>query len=109
MRRNSTASRDKIFILDLVIITITTKALSLPTPPGSSKRPFGSQTTLSPRPQVADPSGNLPLRFHASPNGVELPRRAELFVLVGNEIGVCLHENFARRPEIELVGFVTEE
>src|SRR5436190_23470963 len=47
--------------------------------------------------------------LQARANRVELPGRAELFVLVRDEICVLLDENFSRAPEIELLGMIAEE
>src|SRR4051812_25619843 len=49
------------------------------------------------------------LAFRAGANLIELAGRAQLLVFARNKIRVGLHENFAWRPEIELLGMVAEK
>jgi hypothetical protein len=42
-------------------------------------------------------------------NGGQLSGRTKFFVLSGDEFSVFFHKGFARRPEIELFGVVTEK
>src|SRR3954452_15189815 len=99
MRRNSTASRVRIFILTSFRITITNISTILA---NCCTQPiYGPQPSRPHCPEL--------LRFHARPYRVELASRPELFVLVSDEIRVYLHENFPRRPEIELRRFIPEE
>src|SRR5947209_6462403 len=49
------------------------------------------------------------LLFHAGADLVQRSSRTKLLVFAGDEIGVGLHEDFARRAKIELGWFIAEK
>src|SRR6266480_2313080 len=76
---------------------------------GVSLSPLEEANCVITRPRLSIPAIICVSGFHATPNGVELACRTQLLVLLRDEIGICLHENLARRAEIKLVGLVAEE
>src|SRR6266513_2361003 len=76
---------------------------------GVSLSPLEEANCVIAGPRLSIPATICVSGFHACPKGVELACGTQLLVLLRDEIGIRLHENFARWAEIKLVGLVAEE